>query len=94
MLMPCTEIPGGGFICTRGVRRPKCSVPQCGRPVQFECDYPMPWPSSRMTCDAKLCGVHARVQPGKLGSDGSATCHYCPPHHDAAAVRLTAASGG
>lgn len=82
--MACDRVDLGGgdfaFICSRGRRRPACSVAGRGRTATFECDYPLKPGARRRTCDAKLCEAHARVQAGKRGSDGSAVCHYCPVH--------------
>lgn len=85
--MTCVPLPGGGLACTRGERRPRCSVPSCGGVAPFVCDYELALDlvgGAPTTCDAKLCTRHARIQPGKAGADGSAMCHYCPPHHERA----------
>ena len=56
--MTCEPLPGGGFVCNRSARRPRCGVPGCDRPAEFECDFPIARKKSG-TCDARLCGAHA-----------------------------------
>ena len=81
--MPCTPIPGGGFVCSRGTRR--CSVPGCAARMAAKlCDYPVKR-ADRMgrvvagaTCDAALCAAHAV----SVGPDRD----YCPPHARAGEV--------
>jgi hypothetical protein len=76
--MTCDPLPGGGFFCNRGQRRPRCGVPGCGRRCEFECDFPIPRKKSG-TCDAKLCGAHA--------TRSGAEKDLCPPHAKAEAAR-------
>ena len=91
--MTCERIDFGdgvtGFVCSRG-RRAKCSVPECQHPAEYLCDYLLPWPAPKFSCDANLCRFHAHVQAGRLASDGTAVCHYCPPHHKMAAAEVAA----
>lgn len=69
--MKCTPF-GAGFVCTRGARRPRCSVPGCSDVAPFLCDFLLRF---------DLVG-------GKPGSDGSAFCHYCPPHDERASKEV------
>ena len=75
--MACRTFPiAGGYAiaCGRGHRYSvgPCSVPGCGEPGAFECDYPVTNRKSK-TCDKKLCAKHtARVAFEK---------DYCPVHH-------------
>lgn len=72
-------VPGGfGIACDRS-RRPSCSAPNCHRPSERQCDYPVKGRKSG-TCDRHLCGSHAT-------SAGPQT-DYCPPH-----AKLVAANG-
>lgn len=41
-----------GFICSRGVRRPKCS--SCGAPANKLCDYPLSG-GKEGTCSRPIC---------------------------------------
>lgn len=81
--MKCTPIAGGGFVCGPRQKLPQCSVPGCSNRAPFACDFELQLAlgdGKPKTCDKKLCGPHAAVQPGKRGADDSDTCHYCPPH--------------
>jgi hypothetical protein len=69
--MVCTPLPGGGFLCARAQRRPICSIPSCGRPAEFECDFKIPRKKSG-TCDARLCDAHR----SSVGEDRD----LCPAH--------------
>lgn len=73
----CIPIPGG-FICGPRAPVPRCSVPSCGRPAEFECDYPIPRKKSG-TCDARLCAAHrTEIAPGR---------DACPPHSKQTAIK-------
>ena len=72
--MPCERIEYGdrfAILCHRGKRWPRCSVPDCDRVAEFECDHPVSSHRSG-TCDAKLCSAHAAT----AGWNG----HHCPTH--------------
>lgn len=72
--MTCERVAfpgGGGVICIRGKRWPRCSMPGCEHPAPKLCDYPCPRKKSG-TCDAKLCNGHAVV----VGDDRD----FCPAH--------------
>ena len=81
--MHCTPLPGGGFVCGSRARRPRCSVPGCARDVEKECDYPVVRKGKAGTCDAKLCGAHAK--PAGPGKD------LCPAHDARARADAAAA---
>jgi hypothetical protein len=56
------------IVCTRGERKPLCSVAGCRRVGRLQCDFP----KGKGTCSARLCVSH-RV-PKDTGRD------YCPTH--------------
>lgn len=50
------RLPDGisGFVCTRGVRAPRCATPGCNGRGAFQCDYPLT-STTRGTCDRWMC---------------------------------------
>lgn len=82
--MSCDTIELGhgvyGVVCSRGRRRPSCSVTGCSRSATHQCDYPLTGRASGRTCSRHLCGKHAmRHSTGKPVS-----LDLCPTHHELA----------
>jgi hypothetical protein len=70
--MPCDPLPGGGFVCSRGPRWKKCSVPGCTERGTQLCDWKLKGSSAGRTCDAAICVRHAtKPAPDK---------DLCPAH--------------
>ncbi|MGH6624154.1 MAG: hypothetical protein ACREBN_09290 [Burkholderiaceae bacterium] len=64
--MPCHHI-GNAIVCTRGSKAKSCG--DCHQAASYQCDWKV---GARATCDAWLCGGHAKkVGPNK---------HLCPRH--------------
>lgn len=72
--MTCEPIPGGGFVCSRGSRRPKCSTPGCGGRGDYQCDFALGGKAVGETCNRFLC-AQCRVPQGG-GRD------YCRAHNE------------
>jgi hypothetical protein len=82
--MACTRLigPDGqllGIACSRGQRRPRCSVPGCGRYSTRLCDFRL---RTGRTCDARLCDAH------RGSASGAPDVDHCPPHRRLAAAQL------
>jgi hypothetical protein len=64
-----------GIACGERRRAPKCSVPGCDKPGNFQCDFRVGDPSGKRnstTCDAHICIVHAK----RIAFEKD----LCPPH--------------
>lgn len=78
--MKCDRVslPGGGFAIVCGHRGRRHSCASCGADAGYQCDWKLgggPAAGQGRTCDAWICGEHAReVAPGK---------HLCPTHQAA-----------
>lgn len=67
---------GSAHLCGGRGRRPKCSVPGCGRDQAALCDHPVERQGGKGTCDASMCAAH-RTSVGKNRD-------HCPAHVKAA----------
>ena len=70
-----------GIICRRGVRRPKCSVPGCSAPSEYQCDFPLTGRAKGRTCDKHLCCAHRCIQC--VTTSAGEPVDYCPAHDTA-----------
>ena len=78
--MPCTPLPGGGFVC--GPHRRRCAVGGCTRGATLLCDFPVApvaFGKPVKTCDMALCAGHAT----RVSRDQD----YCPDHAATLGVR-------
>jgi len=83
--MRCMPIRIGnatGFLCSSGVRRPKCSVAGCQEPSAYQCDFPLSGRAKGRTCNRNLCAGHRRQQP--VSALFGESVDYCPAHDTAA----------
>ena len=73
MTCETVKLPDGtaAIVCSRGRRRPKCSVPGCPGSGEFQCDAPAPRRRSG-TCDRYLCAAHRAPQGPAVD--------FCPEH--------------
>lgn len=79
--MGCIPLPGGGYVCTRGSRRPApCQEVGCGQPHVALCDWPLTGRAAGRTCDRRMCARHRN----EVGPDRD----YCPTHFRMRAQQL------
>jgi hypothetical protein len=74
-----TTKDGVYVVCCRSGRRPSCSVPGCGAPSEFQCDFPLSGKKRGRTCSKHLCAQH-RVRQPTIVPLGGETIDYCPAH--------------
>jgi hypothetical protein len=83
------------IMCSRGQRRPRCSVPGCSAPSEFQCDEPVVRRGRPGTCDAHLCAAHRtwvtlpRDAFAELFEEPAVAIDVCPPHHAARARKAS-----